>query len=79
MKGGIAPLGELEGRVSTYDHYTTPVDRLYLCSNGTWPAVYVSGLPGRNAAQKILDDLRGSSRAGRSERGDAGLAEVGIG
>jgi phytoene dehydrogenase-like protein len=40
-----------------YSDYTTPVDSLYLCSNGTWPANYVSGLPGHNAAHKILGDL----------------------
>ena len=40
-----------------YSDYTTPVDSVYLCSNGTWPANYVSGLPGHNAAHKILADL----------------------
>jgi len=40
-----------------YSDYTTPVDSVYLCSNGTWPANYVSGLPGHNAACKILNDL----------------------
>lgn len=40
-----------------YSDYTTPVQGLYLCSNGTWPANYVSGLPGHNAAHKILSDL----------------------
>lgn len=34
--------------------YGSPVPGLYLCSNGTWPANYVSGLPGRNAAIEIL-------------------------
>ncbi|MCX2748045.1 FAD-dependent oxidoreductase [Arthrobacter sp. MI7-26] len=33
--------------------YTTPIDGLYLCSTGTWPANYVSGLSGRNAAIKL--------------------------
>jgi phytoene dehydrogenase-like protein len=40
-----------------YSDYTTPVGSLYLCSNGTWPANYVSGLPGHNAAHKIVADL----------------------
>ena len=40
-----------------YSDYTTPVDSVYLCSNGTWPANYVSGQPGHNAAHKILADL----------------------
>ena len=44
-----------------YSDYTTPVEGLYLCSNGTWPANYVSGLPGHNAAHKILDDLAPAS------------------
>jgi phytoene dehydrogenase-like protein len=33
--------------------YTTPIDGLYLCSTGTWPANYVSGLSGRNAALRL--------------------------
>jgi phytoene dehydrogenase-like protein len=37
-----------------FSDYTTPVPGLFLCSNGTWPANFVSGLPGRNAAQTIL-------------------------
>lgn len=37
--------------------YTTPVDGLYLGNVGSWPANYVSGLPGRNAAARILRDL----------------------
>ncbi len=43
-----------------YSDYSTPVKSLYLCSNGTWPANYVSGLPGHNAAHKILSDLASS-------------------
>lgn len=39
-----------------YSDYTTPVQGLYLCSNGTWPAMYLSGLPGHNAAHKVLAD-----------------------
>lgn len=44
-----------------YSDYTTPVESLYLCSNGTWPANYVSGLPGHNAAHRIIADLISSA------------------
>ncbi|MDQ7911366.1 NAD(P)/FAD-dependent oxidoreductase [Phytohabitans sp. ZYX-F-186] len=37
-------------------HYATPVAGLYLGSVGTWPGNYVSGLPGRNAARRLLAD-----------------------
>lgn len=40
-----------------YSDYTTPIGSLYLCSNGTWPANYVSGLPGHNAAHRIISDV----------------------
>ena len=33
--------------------YTTPISGLFLCSTGTWPANYVSGLSGRNAAYRL--------------------------
>jgi phytoene dehydrogenase-like protein len=65
--------------IAGFSDYTTPVERLYLCSNGTWPAVYVSGLPGHNAAHKILHDRRGSSRSGARERAQAELAGAGTG
>lgn len=35
--------------------YDTPVERLYLCSAGCHPGGGVTGLPGRNAAQRILE------------------------
>ncbi len=41
-----------------HSDYRGPVHGLYLCSNGTWPALYVSGLSGHNAAQEILRDMR---------------------
>jgi phytoene dehydrogenase-like protein len=47
--------------VAGHSDYTTPIPGLYLCGNGTWPAHYVSGLPGRNAGLKILSDLRAAS------------------
>ncbi|MDG1988119.1 MAG: NAD(P)/FAD-dependent oxidoreductase, partial [Halieaceae bacterium] len=38
--------------------YATPVDGLYLCGSGAHPGGGVSGVPGRNAANRILNDLR---------------------
>ena len=37
-------------------NYRTPIAGLYLCGTGTWPAGYVSGIPGHNAAQEVLKD-----------------------
>lgn len=37
--------------------YRTPVGGLYLGSVGTWPGNYVSGVPGHNAAHRILADV----------------------
>ncbi|HWM32956.1 MAG TPA: NAD(P)/FAD-dependent oxidoreductase [Pseudolysinimonas sp.] len=37
--------------------YRTPVAGLYLGSVGTWPGNYVSGVPGHNAAHRILADI----------------------
>ena len=42
---------------SGHSDYSSPIRGLYLCSNGTWPANYVTGLPGRNAGLKVLADL----------------------
>lgn len=38
--------------------YATPVAGLYLCGSGAWPGGTVSGLPGHNASQRILDQAR---------------------
>ena len=35
--------------------YDTPVDRLFLCGAGSHPGGGLTGLPGRNAAKRILD------------------------
>lgn len=44
-------------------NYRTPVERLYLCGAGTHPGGEVTGAPGYNAAQAILQDrLRSISR-----------------
>ena len=37
--------------------YTTPVENLYITGSGTYPGGQVTGIPGRNAAVKILRDL----------------------
>jgi phytoene dehydrogenase-like protein len=39
-------------------HYATPIAGLYLGSVGTWPGNYVSGVPGRNSAHKVIADFR---------------------
>jgi phytoene dehydrogenase-like protein len=41
-----------------YADYRTPIPGLYLCGAGAHPGGGVTGLPGRNAAQAILADLR---------------------
>ncbi len=50
--------------------YRTPVAGLYMCSVGTWPAYYVSGLPGHNAAHQIIADLGNGRRNHVEEVGD---------
>ncbi|QGY33206.1 phytoene desaturase family protein [Pantoea cypripedii] len=48
-------------------HYRTPLPGYYLCGSGSHPGGGVSGMPGHNAAQRILADLAGleDSVAGR--------------
>lgn len=43
--------------VPGYTGYQTPVDGLYLCGSGAWPAGAVFGAPGRNCALQVLEDL----------------------
>jgi phytoene dehydrogenase-like protein len=38
--------------------YRTPTRGLYLSGVGTWPGNYVSGIPGHNTSQAVLEDLR---------------------
>jgi phytoene dehydrogenase-like protein len=38
--------------------YRTPIDGLYLCGSSAHPGGGIMGAPGRNAAQRILRDLR---------------------
>ena len=44
--------------VPEHARYATPLRGLYLCGAGTHPGGGVTGAPGHNAAQRILDDLR---------------------
>jgi phytoene dehydrogenase-like protein len=45
-----------------YARYRSPVPNLYLCASGAHPGGGVTGLPGRNAARAILEDLRLATR-----------------
>lgn len=57
-------------------HYRTPVPGYYLCGSGSHPGGGVSGMPGHNAAQRILADLAGQTdtAAGRKVlKADNGL------
>jgi len=47
---GFRPLPELSD-------YRTPIDRLYLSGAGTHPGPAITGLPGHNTAQAVLEDL----------------------
>lgn len=35
----------------------TPIKGLYLCSVGTWPGGFLSGLPGWNASRRVIGDM----------------------
>jgi phytoene dehydrogenase-like protein len=48
--------------------YRTPVDRLYLSGSGVHPGGGITGLPGRNTAAALIDDL------GRKSTAHAGVA-----
>jgi phytoene dehydrogenase-like protein len=43
--------------VPGYSGYESPVEGLYLCGSGAWPAGGVFGAPGRNCALQVLADL----------------------
>jgi phytoene dehydrogenase-like protein len=47
----LRPLPELS-------NYSTYISGLYLCSSSTHPGGGVSGIPGYNAAMKILEDIK---------------------
>lgn len=59
-------------------HYRTPLPGYYLCGSGSHPGGGVSGMPGHNAAHRILADLAGRSdeHSGR-DVGKAGGGMVG--
>ena len=42
-----------------WSNYRTPIVNLYLCGAGTHPGGEVTGAPGHNAAQMVLNDLGG--------------------
>jgi phytoene dehydrogenase-like protein len=42
-----------------WSSYRTPVKGLYLCGAGTHPGGEVTGAPGHNAAQAVLEDIGG--------------------
>ena len=44
-----------------YAQYRSPIPGLYMCASGTHPGGGVTGAPGHNAAQAIVDDWRGSA------------------
>lgn len=46
--------------------YRTPIDGLYLCGSGSHPGGGVSGAPGRNAAMRIIADVKGGRAAKRA-------------
>jgi phytoene dehydrogenase-like protein len=47
-----------------YGDYRTPIRGLYLCGSGAHPGGGVSGLPGHNAARRILQDRSALHRFG---------------
>ena len=52
--------------------YRTPIPWLYLTGAGTYPGGGLSGIPGRNAARAVLDDLSGRRRRSGSLRAELG-------
>jgi phytoene dehydrogenase-like protein len=55
--------GPIEGR----RNHVAPIPGLYFCGVGTWPGNYCSAIPGRNAAMKVIGDIRSDARDGRRE------------
>lgn len=55
--GDMSVAGLFGGRpVPSLQGPGTPVEGLYLCGSGVWPGGYVTGIPGRNAAQALMAD-----------------------
>jgi phytoene dehydrogenase-like protein len=44
--------------VPGWAQYTTPVERLYMCGSATHPGGGIMGAPGKNAAERILREVR---------------------
>jgi phytoene dehydrogenase-like protein len=44
--------------VPGWAQYSTPVDRLYMCGSATHPGGGIMGAPGKNAAERILKEVR---------------------
>jgi phytoene dehydrogenase-like protein len=44
--------------VPGWAQYATPVDRLYMCGSATHPGGGIMGAPGKNAAERILREVR---------------------
>jgi phytoene dehydrogenase-like protein len=51
-----------------YAQYRGPAPGLYMCASGTHPGGGVSGAPGHNAANAVLDDLRAGSAFSTASR-----------
>lgn len=47
---------------SQANDYRTPLPGLYLSGSGTWPGGYVTGLPGMNASQAVLEDIHSTAK-----------------
>ena len=60
MFHGESTVGQLFGfrPVPGWANYRTPISHLYLCGAGTHPGGTVTGAPGHNAAQEIINDWR---------------------
>lgn len=44
--------------VPGWAQYTTPIERLYMCGSATHPGGGIMGAPGKNAAERILKEVR---------------------
>ncbi|HSV84165.1 MAG TPA: NAD(P)/FAD-dependent oxidoreductase [Ramlibacter sp.] len=62
--GDMWPDSLFGGRPHRAAHaYRTPLAGLYLSGAGTWPGGYVTGVPGFNASQAVITDLRADKLA----------------
>ncbi|WP_433618547.1 phytoene desaturase family protein [Dactylosporangium sp. CA-139114] len=61
LHGDMTPLGMFGNRPTPgLARYRTPVQGLYLCGSGVWPGGTVTGIPGYNAAARVLRDTSGT-------------------